>query len=59
MTVYDLTREQLQQLKQRHLMEQGASLSWGELADIDSVISDEEIQEAYEGTDFVEEDFFQ
>ena len=59
MTVYDLSREQLQQLKQRHLMEQGASLSWGELADIDSVISDEEIQEAYEGTDFVEEDFFQ
>ena len=58
MTVYDLSREQLQQLKQRHLMEQGASLSWGELADIDSVISDEEIQEAYEGTDFVEEDFF-
>ena len=59
MTVYDLSREQLRQLKQRHLMEQGASLSWGELADIDSVISDEEIQEAYEGTDFVEEDFFQ
>ena len=59
MTVYDLSREQLQQLKQRHLMEQGASLSWGELADIDSVITDEEIQEAYEGTDFVEEDFFQ
>lgn len=58
MTVYDLSREQLQQLKQRHLMEQGASLSWGELADIDSVISDEEIQEAYEGTDFVGEDFF-
>lgn len=59
MTVCDLSREQLRQLKQRHLMEQGASLSWGELADIDSVISDEEIQEAYEGTDFVEEDFFQ
>lgn len=59
MTVYDLTREQLQQLKQRHMMEQGASLSWDELADIDSVVSDEEIQEAYEGTNFVEDDFFQ
>lgn len=35
MTVYDLSREQLRQLKQRHLMEQGASLSWGRTSLVD------------------------
>lgn len=58
MTVMELSREQLQQLKQRHLMEKGAALSWGELASIDEVLSDKEIFEAYEGVNFVEDDFF-
>ena len=61
MTVYDLNRDQLEQVKQRMLMERyderGESPSWGELAEADDIISDEEVYEEYGGTEFVPEDF--
>ncbi len=58
MNVYELNREQLLQLKERHLMEMNDSVSYGELAEVDTIISDEEIFKAYAGVDFVEDDFF-
>lgn len=61
MTVYDLNRDQLAELKQHYLTEQmdarGESPSWGELADADDIISDEEIYDAYAGTIFSLDDF--
>ena len=62
MTVYDLNRDQLTEVKQRMLMEQydqlGETPSYGELADVDDLISDEEVYAEYAGTDFVPDDFF-
>ena len=58
MTIHELTREQLQQIKQQYLVQQGKSLSYGELIDIDNLVSDEEIFEAEAGTNFVEDDFW-
>lgn len=61
MTVYDLNRDQLEQVKQRMLMERydehGETPSYYELADADNLISDEEVYEEYGGTEFVPEDF--
>lgn len=61
MTVYDLNRDQLVELKQHYLTEQmdarGESPSWGELADADEIISDEEIYDEYAGTIFSPDDF--
>ena len=51
MSVKDLTREQLIELKQRYYTD-------GELADIDNLVSDNEIFEEYGHITFVEEDFF-
>lgn len=57
MTVHELSRDQLIELKQHMLCEQG-SPSYGELADADELISDEKVFEEYCDTDFVEDDFF-
>ena len=59
MTVYDLDRDQLQELKQHYYAEKtGEDLSYEELANIDDYVSDEEVYDEYDGTDFVPEDFF-
>ena len=62
MTVYDLNRDQLVELKQHVLTEQadlrGEGISYGELAEADNLISDAEIYELYAGTNFVPDDFF-
>lgn len=59
MTVYDLNRDQLIELKQRYLADAaGRDLSYGELADADSLVTDEEIYNYYAGTEFVVDDFF-
>lgn len=63
MTVRELTRDQLNQLKQNCLVDRmdaadGNSPSYGELADASETISDEEIYSAYDGVDFTEDDFF-
>lgn len=62
MSVEELNRNQLVQLKQNMLMERmdakGETPSWGELAEVDSLITDEEVQQEYAGTDFVTDDFW-
>ena len=58
MTVKELNRAQLLQLKANYYEEHHPEgVSYGELADIDNLVSDEEVVEAYDGVDFVEDDF--
>lgn len=57
MSVKDLTREQLIELKQRYYTERNENVSYGELADIDNLVSDNEIYEEYGHITFVVEDF--
>lgn len=57
MIVKELGREQITELKQHYYCERNENVSWGELADIDNLVTDTEIFEEYSGTYFVEEDF--
>lgn len=62
MTVQELDRDQLIELKQMYLTEigeeEGDGTSWGEYADADDIISDKEIFERYDGYTFSNDDFF-
>lgn len=63
MNVEDLSYGQKSELKQeiliRHLMlKENRTPSWGELANADDSISDEELIEEYEGVEFSEDDFW-
>ena len=63
MTIYDLNREQIIQVKQDYLAEhlyevEGRSPSYGELADVDTIVPDWVILEAYAYYDFSDDDFF-
>lgn len=62
MEVKELNRNQLRQLKSRWLIDKrwsnDESVYESELMDIDDVVSDEEMFEAYEGIYFVEDDFW-
>ena len=62
MTVYELNREQMVELKQDYLagklLEVGQEISYGELSLIDSLVSDKEIFDCYECCVFSNEDFF-
>ena len=62
MDVRDLTREQLDELKQQMLCdrneEKGEGTSWGELANAGDLISDAEVFEEFGGVVFSEDDFF-
>lgn len=61
MSVTELSRDQLTELKQAYLTElfdrDGLEPSWGELADADRLIPDAEIFEAYEGFIFSPDGF--
>ena len=62
MTVEELNRDQLIELKGRYydakLYEQeGRGASYGEFADADDLVTDEEILKEYAGTDFTNDDF--
>lgn len=61
MNVHELTKDQLEELKGNYLTEKmdaaGEWPSWGELAAADELVSDEEVFEHYDGTDFVNDDF--
>ena len=57
MTVRDLNRDQLKELKANHLMDTWVSVSWEELACADEIISDEEIYKEYSIYNFSEDDF--
>lgn len=59
MSVKELTREQLIELKQNYYCNVlNNNASYGELANIDSLVSDTEIFNEYEGITFVNDDFF-
>lgn len=58
MKVKELTRSQLVELKERYYTEKNGDVSYGELANIDNIVTDNEIFEEYQNVDFVEEDFF-
>ena len=59
MTVYDLNEDQLAELKQRYYAEKtGRDLSYGEIVNIDELVSWREIRDAYKHVDFVPDDFF-
>lgn len=57
----DLSHDQIVELKQRMLTDRldkdGESPSYGELADADELISDEEVRKEFDGTAFSPEDF--
>ena len=61
MKLKELNDDQRLQLKQRLLTDRmdakGESPSYGELADADTLVTDEELEEAYGGTEFVADDF--
>lgn len=55
-TVRELTRDQLAQLKQAYICELLADPSWGDLADAQDLPNDI-IFEHYDGIEFVDDDF--
>lgn len=57
MTTYQLNADQMIQLKGMYLCETQENVSYGELADADTLVSDSTIHSYYEGTCFVEDDF--
>ena len=58
MTVFELNRDQLAELKINYLSRGGAvDLSYEEIANIDDYVTDAEIYEEYAGTHFTPEDF--
>ena len=57
MNVFELNRKQKRILKGMYLCEMQPNISWGELADADKIVSDEEIYKHYADTDFCDEDF--
>lgn len=58
MSLKELNRTQLRQLKENYYTEKHFSVSYLELSNIEELVSDEEIFNEYENTCFVEEDFF-
>ena len=63
MTVKELTREELQELKVHMLdeflqEEENRNISYGEIADIDELVTDESVFKEYEHVSFVKDDFF-
>ena len=57
MTLQELTKEQKTLLKQSLLFKNGKSVFYSELADADSLISDEELEEEFGSTVFSPDDF--
>lgn len=62
MSIQELNPTQLEQVKQRHYIEKqeaaGEPVSFGDLMQINELVSDEEVFDAYSGTVFTEDDFF-
>jgi len=58
MTVKELNRDQMVQLKQDYLVEIRGDVSYGELADADSIGTDAQMFDYYGGVDFVPDDFW-
>lgn len=59
MRVHELTNEQKTELKQSLLEDVlGRVPSWGDIADVDNIVSDERMVEEYDGICFSDADFF-
>ena len=59
MEIDNLTASQREELKLNVLEDVlGYQPSWGEIATADEIVSDEYIEEAFAGVDFVEADFW-
>lgn len=58
MVFSELNKEQKIQLKQNLYCSQNDNVSYGELYDIDDLVSDSEIEQEFGDTIFTEEDFF-
>ena len=61
MTLKELNADQRRQLKEellrRRLEEKGEGISYGELADADTLVSDAELEAEFGDTEFVPDDF--
>ena len=58
MTVQELNREQLEQLKRQYYDDRHPEgVSYGDLADVDRLVTMDELREEYGGTIFTPEDF--
>ena len=60
MTTHELTREQLVAVKRDYICfvrNAGRGTTWSELADADSVVSDDEVHRHYAGAQFTPADF--
>lgn len=62
MTVKDLKRQQLQELKAKYYDDmlqdtEGRSISYGEIAEIDEIVTDKKIFQEFDGYYFTDEDF--
>lgn len=57
MTFDELTREQKIELKQALLVEREESVSFGELCDADTLVTDDELEARWGGTVFSPDDF--
>lgn len=62
MSVHELNQDQIEFLKREILIseleKQGKQPSWGELAEVNSLVTDKEVLAEYDDTDFCEEDFW-
>lgn len=62
MSVHELNQDQIEFLKREILIskfeKQGEQPSWGELVEVDSLVTDKEVLAEYSDTDFCEEDFW-
>lgn len=57
MTVYELNQSQMNDLRVTIMEERGMPISWDDIADASSTISDEEVYNRFSGYEFTEEDF--
>lgn len=57
MTIDELNTEQKQQLKINYYIEKYDDISYSDMANIDNIVSDTEIDDEYGSIEFVEEDF--
>lgn len=58
MSVHELTSDQRTELKLFMLVDLDEWPSWGDLASVDDIVSDERMMEEYKGVCFTDEDFF-
>lgn len=58
MTVRELNHEQMVELKIRYYGDRNPDMSYGEIAAIDNLVSDEQMYKEYVGIEFTDDDFF-